>query len=355
MKKYRLVLLPFAFLLAWIILPTTFALAQVGQDRIIPAGEALNDDVTLFDGDLTIEEGAVVNGPVTLYDGDLHLAGTVNGAITLFNGRLEVTETGVLNGACVLVGGELVDNSGHSVNCSTTGLPAFEQLFDNVPIVPPVPPIPTVPPIQPVTPFQESHLERGFSRFVGNVAETAGWTFTLGVLALIIASVFPRQLHQVSLVISEKPVASGTVGLLTSVAGASLIALMSAVFGILILACGLGLLGFPIVMLVSAALAAAAILGWVAIGQKVGLWLAETLKLKSPTLPTTTVLGTVALSLMVGILNILGLEFGQWILTTIIGAVGLGAAALTQFGTRPYPVPYVDPTKVAAAVNNMPE
>jgi len=349
MKKYRLVLLPFVFLLAWMLLPTTFALAQVGQDRVIPAGETLNDDVTLLDGDLTIEEGAVVNGPVTLYDGDLHLAGTVNGAITLFDGRLEVTETGVLNGACVLVGGEVVDNSSHFVNCSTPGLSAFEQLFDNVPIVPPVPPVP------PVAPLQESDLERGFSRFVGRVAETAGWTFTMGVLALIIASVFPRQLHQVSVVISEKPVASGTVGLLTSVAGASLIALMSALFVILVLACGVGLLGFPIVLVVSVALAAAAVLGWVAIGHKVGLWLVETLKLKSPTLPTITVLGTVALSLMVGTLNILELEFGQWLLTTIIGAVGLGAAALTQFGTRPYPVPYVDPTKVAAAVNNMPE
>lgn len=344
MKPYRSMLFFLFLFLLLLSLPLNAALAQSAGDRIITSGEVIDTDVTIVDGDLTIQSGAVVNGNVTVVDGDLELAGVVNGNITLIDGTIEVTESAALDGDCVVISGYVEVVEGQFIDCHTPAFPGLDQFLDSSSIVPPVPPV-----------VQEPHRGGWFGAFVGNIMETAGWTFTLGVLALIVASVFPRQLNQVGAVISEKPIASGTVGLLTGVAGASLLALMSAIFGILVLACGLGLLGFPIVFVVGVALLAAAILGWIAIGQKVGVWLAGPLKLKNPSLPTTTVLGTIALSLMVGLMNILGLDFGHWLLSTMIGAVGLGAAALTQFGTRPYPAIAVDPDKVAAAVNNMPE
>lgn len=354
MRRYRSMLFFVFIFLLFASLPLNAVLAQSSGDRVISDGEVVDGDVTVLEGDLTIEDGAVVTGSVVVMDGDLDLAGVVNGDVALFDGALNLGETAVLGGECIVLHGNMEIAEGQSVTCRSLSFPALERIFDSIPPVPEVPAVPETPAVPPVPPVvQGSHW--GFGHFIGNVMETAGWTFTLGVLALIVASVFPRQLNQVGTVISEKPVASGTVGLLTGVAGASLLALMSAIFSILILACGLGLLGFPIVFVVSVALLAAAILGWIAIGQKVGVWLAGPLKLKNPSLPTTTVLGTIALSLLVGLMNILGLEFGQWLLSTIIGAVGLGAAALTQFGTRPYPAVVVNPDKVAAAVNNMPE
>ena len=344
MKRYRSMLYFLVIFLLLAALPVNAVMAQEAADRVIPANQIVDDDITLVEGDLTIENGAVVNGDVTLLDGDLTLNGTVNGNVTLLDGTLTAGESAQVDGDCTLFSGTIEETEGRFLNCRSVSFLGLDRIVEEVTAVPPVPPV-----------VPEAPHSWGFGRFLGNVAETAGWTFTLGVLALVIASVFPRQLHQVSMVISEKPVASGTVGLLTWVAGASLIALMSAIFGLLILACGLGLLGFPIVMVVAAALSAAAVMGWVAIGHKVGVWLADTFKMKNPTLPTTTVLGTVALSFLVGLFNIIGLGFGQWLLVTIIGAVGLGAAALTQFGTRPYPVPAVDPNKIAAAINNMPE
>lgn len=344
MKPYRSMLFFLFLFLLLLSPPINVALAQSAGDRVIASGEVVDSDVTVVDGVLTIESGAVVNGNVTVVDGDLELSGVVNGNVTVIDGTIEVEESASLDGDCVVISGYVEAAQGHNLDCHTPSFPGFNQLWDNSAAIPPMPPI-----------VEETHSGGGFGRFIGNVMETAGWTFTLGVLALVVASVFPRQLNQVGTVISEKPVASGTVGLLTGVAGASLIALLSAIFGILILACGLGLLGFPIVFVVGVALLAAAILGWIAIGQKVGVWLAGPLKLNNPSLQTTTVVGTIALSLLVGLMNILGLEFGQWLLSTIIGAVGLGAAALTQFGTRPYPAVTVNPDKVAAAVNNMPE
>jgi cytoskeletal protein CcmA (bactofilin family) len=343
MKQYRFMLYFLFIFLLFAALPLQAVVAQEVEGRVIPSGQIVDEDITLVEGDLTIESGAVVNGDVTLFNGDLTLDGTVNGNVTLLDGTLIAGESATVDGDCTLFSGTIEETEERFLNCRSVSFPGLGRIVEEVTVAPPTPVMP------------ESPHSWGFGRFLSNVAETAGWTFTLGVLALVIASVFPRQLHQVSVVISEKPVASGTVGLLTWVAGASLIALMSVIFALLILACGIGLLGFPIVMVVAAALTAAAVMGWVAIGHKVGVWLADTFKLKNPTLPTTTVLGTVALSFLVGLFNIIGLEFGQWLLVTIVGAVGLGAAALTQFGTRPYPVPAVDPNKVAAAISNMPE
>lgn len=343
MKRYRSMIYFLIIFLLFVATPMKAVWAQGVEDRVISSGRVVNEDITVVEGDLTIENGAVVNGNVTLLNGDLTLEGSINGDVTLMDGTLIVGESASLTGDCALLGASIEEAEGQFINCRSLSFPGLDRLLEEVMVVPPTPVSPEVP------------RSWGFGHFLGNVAQTAGWTFTLGVLALVIASVFPRQLHQVSMVISEKPVASGTVGLLTWVAGASLIALMSVIFGLLILACGIGLLGFPVVLVVAAALSAAAVMGWVAIGNKVGVWLADTFKMKNPTLPTTTVLGTVALSFLVGLFNIMGLEFGQWLLVTLIGAVGLGAAALTQFGTRPYPVPAVDPNKVAAAIDNMPE
>ncbi|MBP7999670.1 MAG: hypothetical protein KA314_00020 [Chloroflexi bacterium] len=361
MKRFRIGFFLVLFLLVTV--PAGYILAQADADRVISAGEVINESITVYDGDLTIEAGAVVNSPVTIYDGDLLLAGTVNGAVTLFDGTLTIMEDGQLHGECVLLGDSVQESGDHAVTCSAVpSIPAIAQLLDGLAAPAPpagvatpavvTPPDVVIPPV-PVH-GETSWLGRGIGNFVGNVVETAGWTFTLGVLALVIASVFPRQLNQVSQVISEKPVTSGTVGLLTGVAGASLLALMSAVFGVLVLACGLGLLGFPIMLIVSAALIAAAIMGWVALGYKVGLWLAGPLKLKNPSLQTASVLGTVALSLAVGMFNVMGLGFGQWVLTIIVGAVGMGAAALTQLGTRSYPAPVADPVKINTVLQTLP-
>ncbi len=63
---------------------------QPGQgDTIVDAGEVVNNDIVVLDGDVEIGEDAVVNGDVVVFNGDAQVDGRVNGSLTLFNGDLE--------------------------------------------------------------------------------------------------------------------------------------------------------------------------------------------------------------------------------------------------------------------------
>jgi hypothetical protein len=70
-------------------------------------------------------------------------------------------------------------------------------------------------------------------------------------------------------------------------------------------------------------------------------------------LTTTAALGTGALTLGVGAVGLLGLDFLTGLMVFVFSAIGLGAVALTQFGMKSYPrrttptaAPPEDPDKV---------
>jgi hypothetical protein len=157
-------------------------------------------------------------------------------------------------------------------------------------------------------------------------------------------------------VISERPVVSGTVGLLTAVAGPSLIALLVVISGILVFVC-IGVVGFPIAFLLGVALGAACILGWISVGNLLGRRLADGLKLNNRNLTTTAALGTIVLTLVAGVMSQLSFWLGGWLWSAVallLACVGLGAVALTKFGTRPYPPP-VSGEKVASVLETLPD
>jgi hypothetical protein len=140
-------------------------------------------------------------------------------------------------------------------------------------------------------------------------------------------------------------------------AGPFAIAILALISGILILACGLGLLGFPIVLVVSLALGGGFVMGWVAIGTLVGQRLADAMKLNNRSLPVVAVLGTVVLTLLVSVLSELPFLLGGWLWTVVafvIGCAGLGAVALTKFGTQAYPVGMTNEEKIAAVLETLP-
>jgi MFS family permease len=194
-------------------------------------------------------------------------------------------------------------------------------------------------------------------RFVQGVGEATGRSLMMGLLALVIAALLPAQLDQVSQVIVRKPVASGTVGILTALAGPFAIAILAAIFGLMVLLCGLGLLGFPIVLVLSVALLFGLLMGWIAVGTLLGQRLAEAMKLNNRSLPVIAALGTVVLTLLTGIMSELPFLLGGWlwsITAFIIGSAGLGAVALTKFGTRTYPLGSANGQKVAAVLETLP-
>lgn len=366
MKRIKFTIL---FLLLFLAIPGGSAFAATRNDRVIEAGQTVNRDVTVYGGNLVIQEGATINGNVFVYGGNATLAGEINGDVSvfggntdlagtvtgdlvLFGGNLSPTGTAAIIGDCVIMGGYLDDEASLLANCTTvTGLPRIDRFFAPGEFL-------VWPQTAPAPP--DFHLRTAPSRvavFVGSVGQVFSQSVLLGIVALLLAALLPNQLRQVNETIQEQPAASGVVGALTAVAVPSLAALLAVFSAILVLVC-IGLLGFPLVILLLMGLVAAALMGWVALGSIVGHRLAAPLKLNSPSLAVTAGLGTVVLTLAVGFLNIMPYYFGGWLVTAILVSIGLGAATLTKFGATPYPrdgMPPGNRGKLNDVLNTLPD
>lgn len=334
MKPFRILLL----LVLLLTIPAGLVLAAGRADKVIGAGETVNEDVSVIGDELEIEEGATVNGDVavfgnqavihgdvngnlSIFGGEVILSGNVDGDLVIFGGRLEVAETADVGGECVSLGGSLVGEGVESLACATTrGLDGLRLPNFNAP-QPPSPPPPALP---------------NALLFVGRVGAAVGNSLILGLVALVIVSLWPAHFDRVSQVASSRPLTSGVVGLLTAVAVPSLAALLALISAPLLLIC-IGLLGYVVVVAMLVVLAAAALLGWIVVGDLLGQQLGRGFKLTSQTRPVMAALGTVTLTLALGLLSLFHLSVGGWLLIVALVSVGLGATALTQFGRRVYP------------------
>ena len=332
MKQKRIFILFMVFLL--LLVSTSAVLAQDGG-TVVEADETIRNDIALFGEDLTIKEGATVKGNVALFGGNATISGTVDGDIVLFGGNLTAESTAVIDGNCALLGGNLTDDTEAGINCTTASFGAgFAPLFSEIAaqVDRPTPPIPG-----PGDVSTTVHRPSAAGQFFGGIAEAAGQTLVMALLAFGVASLLPNHLKEAEAVVRQKPMTSGIVGMLTAVAVPVLIALLAVTSAILVLVC-IGILGFPIVFLLGVAFAAAMVFGWITMGDLVGRWLAEKMNLQNRTLPVTAALGTAALTFGIGLIGALPFIFGEGLLTVIIGSIGLGAATLTRMGTRPYPL-----------------
>lgn len=346
-------------------IPASTAFAEPLFDTNVGENETVNNDVIVFDGDLTLESGAVVNGDVVVFNGDVKTAGTINGDLVIFNGDLEAEGDASVNGDCVLLNGSVENDSARGISCTNIeggaltglvqGIPPVAvgpKAIPDIPDIPAVPDVPAVPDI-PDVPDVTRHSRRSNTGvdFLGVISST----LLLGLLAFVAGSVFPNHLQQVKATARSKPVASGAVGVLTAIAVPALAVLLAIVSAVLVIVC-IGLLGFPIVLLMMLGLLAGMIFGWIAIGTWVGDRLFNGAK-RSPAMRAA--LGTMVLTLGLGLLGML-LPWVEGIVAFAAGAVGLGAVALTQFGRKPYPpqeetVEFTeDAVKVANVLDTLP-
>lgn len=353
MKQKRIFILITVLLL--LLVSTSAVLAQSDGGTVVTADETIRNDIVLFGEDLTVEEGATVKGDIALFGGNATIAGTVDGEIVLFGGNLTAASTAVIDGDCALLGGRLTDDTDEGINCTAASFganfaPAFSEFAGRFNFDPPVPP--------------EIEIRRpsAASQFFGGVAEAAGQTLVMALLAFGLASLLPNHLAQAEATVRRQPLVSGVVGMLTAVAVPVLIALLAVTSAVLVLVC-IGILGFPIVFVLGVAFAAAMLFGWITMGDLAGRWLAEKLNLQNRSLPVTAALGTAALTFGIGLIGVLPFMFGEGLLTMIIGSIGLGAATLTRLGTRPYPLyagyasdrPITeDPDKINAVLETLP-
>jgi hypothetical protein len=343
MKSKKVLFILGVLLLLFI--PAGVALAAPPFDTIVEEGETIPNDVVLFDGDLEIKAGATVEGDVLLFNGNAIVAGTVRGDLVLFNGNLDATGSADITGDCVTLNGRLNDETELGLDC--TAVVGFENL---APMLSGLQDLPRLRDLTglPGVPGTRVNVPSATSRFFSNLADAAGRSLVLGFLAFVAASLLPNHLQQVKGAVQQKPVASGFVGLLTAVAIPSLVALLLPVSILLTLVC-IGLLGFPIMFALLLGLGAGALLGWITLGNLLGERLAGPLKLKNRSMPVTATLGTVILTFVIGLMG-----FGEGMVTFLVVCVGLGATALTKFGTKSYPLAAGNGPKVTAVLETLP-
>ena len=340
----RGVLIPIVLALMLIVALAPVAMAGPLDDTIIESNETVNNDVIVLDGDLTIHEGAVVNGDVVVFNGDAFIDGRVSGSVTLFNGNLDTGETAFVDGECVLLNGE-VRGPVSLRNCTAVEtlelpplvmpeIPAIPE-FQVMPTVPAVPvePIDPIEPIDPVRPVVPDSVDDGMG-FGARLASAVASTVLFTLLGLFVGAVMPNQLRQIVGVARAKPVVSGLAGVLTAVAVPSLIVLLIPLSVILTFVC-IGLLGFPIMLLLALGLVLGSLLGWVVVGTWLGVRLFG--HGKDERIIRAAALGTGALTLLFGVLGLIPFVFGESLLAFVVVSIGLGAVALTQFGMKPYP------------------
>ncbi len=312
-------------LLLLLVLPTSVALAAPAAQREVGDDETVYGDVVLFDEDFVLADGARVNGDLVLFNGHAEISGTVNGDLVLFNGDLTMSDTAVLNGDCVLFNGASAGDG--SVSCTNLNVEIPVQLenwLGELEINSP-----------PVAEYEAPSFMR---QFLGGTAASIARAILFGLLAFAAASLMPQPMTRIENTLRKRPVASGAIGLLTTFS-MPFVALTLALVSIpLILLCGLGLLGYPLIGVMFLAMVAAGFLGWFTVGNIVGEFLAQKLNMKSSSQAMTTALGTAAITFGIGFLGAIPFMIGESLIWWAIVFLGLGATALTKFGTRDYPL-----------------
>ncbi|WP_420628881.1 hypothetical protein [Candidatus Leptofilum sp.] len=344
-KTKRRLLWVFTLLLL-LVVPTSVALAAPSAQREVNDDNVVYGDVVLFDEDFELKDGSRVNGDIILFNGDAEIAGTVNGSVVLFNGNLKVSDMAVLNGDCVLFNGATAGDG--SVSCTNLNVELPQELVNflgELEINPEIPPEYEAP----------SFLER----FLGGTAAAMARAVLFGLLAFAAASVMPRPMQRIENTLRQRPVASGAIGLLTTFSMPFVAVTLALISIPLILLCGLGLLGYPLIGVMILAMVAAGFLGWFTVGNIVGEFLGQRLKMKSRSQAMTTALGTAAITFAIGFLGAIPFVIGESLIWWAIVFLGLGATALTKFGTREYPLVAapapLNQDKITAVLETLPD
>ncbi|HDQ71204.1 MAG TPA: hypothetical protein ENN19_03790 [Chloroflexi bacterium] len=325
MKTRRLIWLSL-ILTVWLILLAMPAMADTSappgddvviwnEDYTLESDKNLEGDLIVFGGDVTLEQGSYVEGSVIVWNGNAEIEGRVEEDLIVSGGDIYLGEHAVVEGNvlcnfnCNLERDEDARVDGDLIQ----GFP-----FDFR--------------------FTLSHPAR-FSRFWTTIPGRAlSWSFrairtvaTLLVLAAVgglVALIWPQQTSRIKQTVIAEPGPSLGIGLLAAFA-----------ITVLIVVLALTICLAPVAILVALGLMAATLFGWIGIGLLVGERLMEALKVSSTdaTSMWAAGLGTLVITLIItGLDTFLCLAPLGWLITIVLGSLGLGAVVLTRFGTMAY-------------------
>lgn len=332
----------FASWLILLFLPVAVLYAQDDEGRVID--DVVREDVTLFNESLAVGETGLVSGNVTLFNGDATIQGTINGDLVVFNGDVIVSETAVVRGECVSLNGTV------SAPEATTCIEVNEFPF--------------------ASNFMNSFPDMGASLSSPRASEVAGSGFgalfgalalgvMMGFLAAVVFAIAPAATQRVDNAMREQPAAAISVGILSFIAIPFINLILLLISTLLIIVC-VGLLGFPLVLAISLGFVTAGAWSVIVWGKRLGQSIADRLDRDGESVPVVA-FGTAVLTFCISFL-LLTNPFTA-IVASLIASVplawGMGATALTRFGTRPFPYrnPVVIPSseKITAVLETLDE
>jgi hypothetical protein len=364
---------------------TTPALAQgpdgaqvvFGSNFVVESEQTLNRDLVVFGGNVTIEESSRVEGDVVVFGGNVQIDGLVDGDIGLIGGNITLSETAVIEGDIGLVGGSPHIEDGAEIRGDIQSLTNFGYDYDHRrgdddddddegnPMVSPVPPVAPDAPVAPERPEaperprppRDYYRSDGPSFFgwigqiVGDIVGTIFSLIILGIITWLVTAFLPEQMANVRDVVLKSTASSFGVGLITLLA--AIVAVPLAFLLVVTICLALAPIAAYLV------LGAAALFGWIVIGQIIGERLLAAADRPNTSFVFSSIVGVAVLTVVakmpvISAIPCIGFLFGLIgsVVGIVAGLTGLGAVLLTRFGTRPYPAPasyYTGPSRPSSS------
>jgi hypothetical protein len=275
-----------------------------GGNYTLTAGQTLDSNLIILGGNASLEPGAIVNCTVVVIGGNADIAGAISEDLVIFGGNTTLRATAVITGELQSIGGTVTREAGAVVVEGEGQIFDFDRPrwfnFDT-----------GLPFIDPVLWWYQ------------NAIQTFLVAVVVGLIALAVVLFWPEQTTRVAAAITNAPAQAGGLGLLTAVAVPVLLALVTVTVCLI-----------PVAFVGLVVFVAALLLGLIALGQIVGARLSAALRLYSITPPVATALGATLLWLVASAIG--SVWCVGWIIWLLIASLGLGAVALTRFGTQPY-------------------
>jgi hypothetical protein len=309
------------FLLILLLAPASPAYAQSGEpgkivfgdNFTLKSGEKLNGDLVVFGGNVTVEKDSDLNGNLVVFGGTISSNGNLNGDVVVFGGQISLAEKAVVTGDVVTIGGQLTQAEGAKIKGEVVKNVSPDIKLPNGKIPPDVK-VPSV--------------NINFNPF-WTVAGIFYRALIVAALAMLVVIFLKPQMENVSQAIVKQPVMSGGVGLLTVFGGPISIVVVALVMVITLI---LIPVAFLVVFVGVLAIALAWLFGVIALGNEVGERFTQSINQSwAPVLNAG--FGTFMLMLVGGAIG--EIPCVGWLFVAVIGFVGIGAAVLTRFGTRP--------------------
>ncbi len=289
-----------------------------GENLIIRENETVDGDVVILGGNVELRNGGRVRGDLACLGGTASVDGRIEGSLVVLGGTVDLKSNAVVGEDLFTLGSRVSRAEGATIRGQRIeglewswpewrGLP--ERWW-----------------------MGEPWRWRGdiVVDWFGSLVRLAIRTLALMALGVVLMLVLPKQTAQVGQTVTQLPLPSAGVGLLT------LVVLLVAV-PLLVITC----IGIPVVVLVAIAFVAAQLLGRTALGLWVGERLLGALNIRDRQPVLEVAVGVALIELLTAVPCI------GWVLGAVLSLAGVGAVVLTRFGTMPYP-PMASATELPA-------